>query len=93
MGHDVLAVLLGSIAFIFLIANLITSLRITKVLSDHGVNINYPLLHVRIYRYAAMYKHITQKEEGQPGPLYKQFDITNWLFIAFLLLGIVSLYL
>jgi hypothetical protein len=93
MEPGTLSVILGSLALVFLVANFITSLKITKVLSERGVNINYPLLHVRLYHYATLYKNITQKEEGEPGPLYKQFNITNWLFIAFLILGIASLYL
>ena len=93
MGSDTIAIVFGSIALLFLLANFITSLKITRVLADHGVDINYPLLHVGIYRYVALYKNITQKEEGKTGSLYKQFNLTNWLFMIFLALGILALYL
>ena len=93
MGQDLIAIICGSIAFVFLFINLIISLKIAKVLTNHGVRINYPLLHVRIYRYASLYKHLTVKEEGQEGPLYSQFKITNWLAILFLGLGILAIYM
>jgi hypothetical protein len=93
MGQDLFATVCGSIAFVFLFANFIISLRIAKVLTGYGVRINYPMLHIRIYRYASIYKNLTLKEEGEEGPLYGQFKITNWLVILFLGMGILAIYL
>ena len=88
----VLATVFGLISLVFLVLNIIISIRITKILALHGVDVNYPLLHIRIYRYAGMYKNITEKDDGQVGPLYKQFIVTNRLFLIFLALGVVAVY-
>ena len=92
MGQDLFAIICGSLAFVFLFANLITSLKMAKVLSEHGVHVSYPLMHIRVYYYASLYKSLTKKEEGHEGPLYSQFRITNWLAMMFLGLGILSIY-
>lgn len=89
----VIATVFGLISLVFLVLNFIVTLKITKILALNGVDINYPLLHIRIYRYAGMYKNITEKKDGQVGPLYRQFIITNRLFLFFLALGILSVYI
>ena len=89
----VLSTVFGLIALVFVVLNFIVSLKITKTLTFHGVDISYPLLHIRIYRYAGMYKDITLREDGKVGPLYQQFIITNRIFLVFLALGIIASYL
>lgn len=90
---EVLAIVFGSIALLFLIWNIITAIKISRILALNGHDVSYPLLHIRIYRYAKLYKKITEKKDGKVGPLYGAFNLSNQLFFLFLILGIIASYM
>lgn len=90
---EALAITFGVIALIFLIWNAVIAVKISRTLVLHGHDVSYPLLHIRIYRYANLYKEITEKEDGKVGPLYGAFNLSNKLFFLFLILGIIAAYM
>ena len=88
MNHDDLAILFGSLSFLFLVVNFFTMQAITGFLKIRGIKISYALLHIYIFNYARQYKEITKRETGSIGILYYPFIWSFIFFVIFLLAGI-----
>lgn len=59
-----------TLAVVFLIVFVISSIAIIDFLSKRGVKINYVLLRLMIIPYADQYRKLTKKENGKTGKLY-----------------------
>ncbi len=80
---------IGVISFLFIILNLVVSIRITRELKKRGIDAFIAHRRGLIFKYLKIYKDITVSESGKPGPLYFQFLATFLLYIVILFIGIL----
>lgn len=64
---------------------------ITSELKNRGIVAKYWKLRWMSFTYAARYKAITQEETGKPGPLYRPFVISAFVWISSLILALLIL--
>lgn len=82
-------ILSGVATFILIIWNMIISIRITEELKKRNILAKIAHKRGQIFKYLIVYKDITTKETGKPGPLYNQFIVSFSLFLLSLFTGII----
>ncbi len=63
-------IIFTSLAIVFLVMWVISSIAIIDYLSNRGVKINFFLLRLMIIPYADRYRKLTKQENGRTGKLY-----------------------
>jgi hypothetical protein len=51
----------------------VTAIRIGRELEKRGEKVNWFLMRLAMIGWISRYKRVTIEEQGQPGPLYRQF--------------------
>ena len=55
---------------------IISMIVITNFVADRGTKINFFLYRLYIFKYVNQYKHITEMENGEPGPWFYSFVVS-----------------
>jgi len=77
------------LALICVACGIAASIMIASFLSKRGIEINYLLFRLFIFKWAGQYRKITIEETGKPGPLFYWF-ITSWnLALVFVIVGAI----
>ena len=85
----IMVIIIGIIALILLLTNLSFTLTIASFLKSKGIKINYPLLHVKAFEYARLYKTFEGEQGMSPG-IYMGFIVSSALFFIVLVVGIYT---
>ena len=84
------SIFLALLAILCALGSVFTGVRIANDLRARGISANPALVRWMIFKYMAEYKHVTLKETGQVGPLFRQCATVSALAALFAIGAILA---
>lgn len=84
-----ISILFFALAIVCVLVGVVSSIGITRFVAGHGVNINWLLLRLYMFRYIHEYHRMTKETTGKPGPFFYSYVISMNLALVFAFLAII----